>query len=247
MPADGSVLFRDITSALTVINVIGPNSRKLLEKVIAEDISNASFRYGKCKEITVGCAPVSALRITYVGELGYELYVPAEFACHVYETLWHAGQDMGVANAGYRAINSLHFEKGYCLWGSELTPDYTPYDAGLGFCVSLHKGDFLGRAALAKIKEKGPQWQLCTFTLEAAEPVMLRGSEPIVHNGKVIGVASSCGYGYTVAKTIAYGYVPVAEANHNDGYEIEAYGEIFPAKREPNRALYDPERKKILG
>jgi len=178
--------------------------------------------------------------------LGYELYIPAELTCHVYQTLWDAGQELGVANAGYRAINSLHFEKGYCLWGSELTPEYTPYDAGLGFCVSLHKGDFLGRDALVKVKEQGPQWKLCTFTLDAQEPVMLRGSEPIVRNGKVIGVTTSCGYGYTVAKTIAFGYIPAAEADHTDGYEIESYTQIYAAKREPRRVLYDSERKKIL-
>jgi 4-methylaminobutanoate oxidase (formaldehyde-forming) len=182
-----------------------------------------------------------------VGELGYELYIPTELACHVYQTLWDAGQELGVANAGYRAINSLHFEKGYCLWGSELTPEYTPYDAGLGFCVSLHKGDFLGRDALVKVKEQGPQWKLCTFTLDAQKPVLLRGSEPIIHHGKVVGVTTSCGYGYRVAKSIAYGYIPVAEAGHTDGYEIESYTQIYPAKREPNRALYDPQRKKILS
>jgi 4-methylaminobutanoate oxidase (formaldehyde-forming) len=246
MPADGSVILRDITSALAVINVIGPNARKLLEKVSTDDISNAGFGYGKCKEITVGSAPVNALRVTYVGELGYELYIPAELACHVYLTLWNAGKELGVANAGYRAINSLHFEKGYCLWGAELTPEYTPYDAGLGFCVSIHKGDFLGRDALKIVKEKGPRWKLCSFTLDAQRPVMLRGSEPILHHGKVVGVTTSCGYGHTVARTIAYGYVPIAEADHADGYEIESYTQIYPARREPDRALYDPQRRKIL-
>jgi 4-methylaminobutanoate oxidase (formaldehyde-forming) len=247
MPKDGSVSLRDVTSALAVINVIGPHSRTLLEKVTTDDISNPNFRYGKCKQINVGSAPVNALRVTFVGELGYELYISAEFACDVYESLWDAGQELSVVNAGYRAINSLHFEKGYCLWGAELTPEYTPYDAGLGFCVALNKGDFLGRDALAKAKEQGPKWKLCTFTLDVQEPVMLRGSEPIIHDGKVIGVTTSCGYGYTVGKTIAVGYVPVAEAGHTDGYEIEAYTEIFSARREPNRALYDPQREKILS
>ena len=247
MPTDGSVVFRDVTSALAVINVIGPNARKLMEKVAREDMSNENFRFGKCRNITVGYAPLTVLRVTFVGELGYELYIPTEFACHVYESLWDAGQDLGVANAGYRAINSLHFEKGYALWGAELTPEYTPYDAGLGFCVALNKGDFLGREALAKVKKQGPKWELCTFTLDAQEPVMLRGSEPIIHDGKVIGVTTSCGFGYTVGKTIAFGYVSKEDAAYQDGYEIEAYKEVYKAKREPNRALYDPERKKILS
>lgn len=246
MPADGGVSFRDVTAALAVINVIGPQSRQLLEKVTRDDISNENFRHGKCKMLTIGSAPIRALRVTYVGELGYELYVPAEFACHVYENLWNAGQPLGVSNAGYRAINSLHLEKGYCLWGTELTPEFSPYDAGLGFCVALNKGDFLGREALSKAKKEGPRWKLCTFTIDADQPVMLRGSEPILHKGKVIGVTTSAGYGYSVAKTIAYGYVPPEEAGHSDGYEIECYTEIYPATREPGRALFDPERKKIF-
>ena len=247
MPKEGGVSFRDVTASLAVINVIGPHARKLIERVCRDDISNGNFRFGKCRQITVGCAPVRALRVTYVGELGFELYIPAEFACHVYEALWDAGGDLDVANAGYRAINSMHFEKGYCLWGSELTPEYTPYDAGLGFCVALNKGDFLGRQALAEAEKQGSKWKLCTFTLDADQPVMLRGSEPILHNGSVIGVTTSGGYGYSVARTIAYGYVPVAEAGHADGYEIEVYTQVFSARREPQRALYDPERLKILS
>ena len=246
MPDDGSVVFHDVTSALAVINVIGPNSRALLQKVTREDISNENFGFGKSMSIVVGHAPATALRVTYVGELGYELYIPTEFAGLVYETLLEAGQDLGIRNAGYRAINSLHFEKGYCYWGAELTPEYTPYDAGLGFCVDLSKGDFLGRGALLKIKEKGPKWKLCSFTIDADRPVMLRGSEPILKDDKVIGVTTSGGYGYTVGKTIAYGYIPFEEAGSDGRNQIEVYGEVFPANREPHRALYDPERKKIL-
>jgi 4-methylaminobutanoate oxidase (formaldehyde-forming) len=247
MPADGSVAFRDVTSSLAVINVIGPLSRKLLENVTCNDVSNDNFRHGKCKTITIGCAPVRALRITYVGELGYELYVPTEFACHVYAQLWEAGQPLEVSNAGYRAINSLRLEKGYSLWGAELTPDYTPYDAGLGFCVSLNKGEFIGREALAALKADSTRWKLCTFTIDVGKPVMLRGSEPILHNGEVIGVTTAGGYGYTVCKTIAYGYVPTDQAEHSDVYEIECYKEIYPATREPKRALYDPRHQNIYS
>jgi 4-methylaminobutanoate oxidase (formaldehyde-forming) len=214
--------------------------------VTREDIGNESFGFGKSRLLVVGHAPAKALRVTYVGELGYELYIPTEFAGLVYETLWEAGQDLGIRNAGYRTINSLHFEKGYCYWGAELTPEYTPYDAGLGFCVDLSKGDFLGRGALLKVKEKGPKWKLCSFTIDADRPVMLRGSEPILKNNKVIGVTTSGGYGYTVGKTIAYGYIPFEEAGSDGRNQIEVYGEVFPANREPHRALYDPERKKIL-
>jgi sarcosine dehydrogenase len=246
LPKDGSILFNDVTAAFAVINVIGPHSRRLLESVTQDDIGNENFKFGQCRTLAIGRAIVTAFRITYVGELGYELYIPVEFACHVYETLWEAGQNLGIANAGYRAVNSLHFEKGYSLWGTELTPEYTPFDAGLGFCVDLNKKDFLGREALIKIKEKRPKWKLCTFTIDADHPIMIRGSEPIMHNGKVIGITTSGGFGYTVGKTIVYSYIPSDDAHYTQGYEIEVYMEVYSITRHENRALYDPERKKIL-
>jgi 4-methylaminobutanoate oxidase (formaldehyde-forming) len=186
-------------------------------------------------------------RVTYVGELGYELYIPTEFAVHVYESLWEAGQDLGIKNAGYRSISSMHLEKGYADWGSELTPEYTPFDAGLGFCVALDKENFIGRDALARIKAEGSKWKLCTFTLETTKPLMLQGSAPIIHGGKVIGVTSSAGYGHTLGKNICYGYIPEEITSNREGYEIEVYKEVYQAKLESNRALYDPERKKILS
>jgi 4-methylaminobutanoate oxidase (formaldehyde-forming) len=247
MPDDGSVFAKEVTSAYGVINVIGPKSRTLLEKTTNADISNQSFPFGTCRHFTVGYAPVISFRVTYVGELGYELYIPTEFAGHVYDTLWEAGEALGVKNAGYRAIASLHLEKGYADWGSELTPEYTPFDAGLGFCVALEKDAFIGKDALAKIKGKGPAWKLCTFTIDAAKPLMLQGSAPILHDGRVVGVTSSSGYGHTIKKNICYGYLPADMAGVADGYEIESYKTVFPARLEPNRQLYDPERKRILA
>ena len=113
-----------------------------------------------------------AVRIGYVGELGYELYIPQEFAAHVYETLWSAGEAHGIANAGYRAIDSCRMEKGYLYWSGDITPDYNPYEAGLGFCVALDKGDFIGRDALAKIKAEGVTRKLCSFTVEGFAPLL---------------------------------------------------------------------------
>jgi len=246
MPADGSVAFNDLTSAAAVINVVGPKSRQLLQKLTNIDMSNEGFAFGTCKELTIGWAPVLALRVTYVGELGYELYVPTEFAAHVYEILWEAGQPLGIGNAGYRAIASLHLEKGYVDWGSELTPEYTPFDAGLGFCVALEKKDFIGKKALAKIKAEGAPWKLCTFTIAAGQPLMLQGSAPIIAEGKVLGVTTSAGYGHTVKKNICYGYIPVQAAARDGEFEIEIYKQRHAAKLEPSRVLYDPQRKKIL-
>jgi 4-methylaminobutanoate oxidase (formaldehyde-forming) len=246
LPVDGSVSVKEMTSAYAVINVIGPKSRDLLQKLTNADISNEGFPFGTCKKFTVGYAPIISFRVTYVGELGYELYIPTEFAVHVYESLWEAGQDLGIKNAGYRTISSMHLEKGYADWGSELTPEYTPYDAGLGFCVALEKNDFIGKETLAKVRSQGPKVKLCTFTLESEAPLMLHGSAPIIHKGKVLGVTTSSGYGHTTGKNICYGYISVEDAAFENGYEIEVYKKVYPVRLEPNRALYDPERQKIL-
>jgi 4-methylaminobutanoate oxidase (formaldehyde-forming) len=246
LPADGSVFVNDVTSAYGVINVIGPQARALLQKLTNADIGNEHFPFGTCQNFTAGHAPVISFRITYVGELGYELYIPTEFAAHVYESLWEAGQDLGVQNAGYRTIASLHLEKGYADWGSELTPEYTPYDAGLGFCVALDKDDFMGKEALLRIKSAGPEWKLCSFTIDTGQPVMLQGSAPIIRRGEVLGVTTSSGYGHTVKKNICYGYIPAELADPNSEFEIESYKEIYQAKLEPSRVLYDPEKKKIM-
>ncbi|RJQ64467.1 MAG: FAD-dependent oxidoreductase [Desulfobacteraceae bacterium] len=247
MPRDGSVFFKDVTSAFAVINVIGPKSRELLQRNTQADLGNGAFAYGTCRSFSVGYAPVTALRVTYVGELGYELYIPTEFACPVYETLWESGQDLGIRNAGYRVIASMHLEKGYCDWGSELTPEYTPYDAGLGFCVALAKEDFIGKEALARVEAEGSRWKLCTFTIEAGKPLMLQGSAPILHKGQVVGVTSSSGYGHTIGKNICYGYLSKDQAEASEGFEIESYKTVYPAELEANRALYDPKREKILA
>lgn len=247
MPVDGSITMREVTSAYAMLNVIGPKSRDLLSMLCDDDISNGAFAFGTCKPLTVGYAPVRAVRVTYVGELGYELYIPTEYAAHVYESLWEAGQPLGVANAGYRAIDSMRLEKAYAYWSAEVTPEYTPYDAGLGFCVDLTKQDFIGREALVRAKEQGPNVKLCTFVLDADEPVMVQGSAPIICDGTVLGVTTSSGYGYTVGKTICFGYIPADRADQGDGYEIESYKTAYKATIMKQRALYDPKREKILN
>ena len=242
MPRGGSVHLTEVTSGRGVINLCGPHARDVLRQVCDDDVSNGTLPFGSCGFIRIGYAPVRALRVGYVGELGWELHIPTEYVAHVYELLWQAGQAFGIADAGYRAIESLRLEKGYVYWSSDITPDYTPYEAGVGFCVALDKGDFIGHAALAKAKEAGPRQTLCRFTLEADAPV--RSGACILRGKHVLGVTSSGGFGHTVGKPIAYGYVPAEEAGHDD-YEIEVHGEIYPAKR-LTRAAYDPERKRIL-
>jgi 4-methylaminobutanoate oxidase (formaldehyde-forming) len=246
LPSDGSVMMKDMTSAYAVINVIGPKSRELLQKLTGADLSNNALPFGTCKTFTIGYAPVLSYRMTYVGELGYELYIPTEFAAHVYESLWEAGQSLNIRNAGYRAIASMHLEKGYADWGSELTTEYSPFDAGLDFCVALDKEDFIGKAALTKVKADGPKWKLCSLTIDAGKPLMLQGSAPILQGGKVLGVTCSSGYGHTVKKNICYAYIPVEQADPNTAFEIETYKTIYNATLESSRSLYDPERKKII-
>ncbi|HEY2610530.1 MAG TPA: FAD-dependent oxidoreductase [Reyranella sp.] len=244
LPTDGSVTVQELTSARATLNLAGPRSRDILQAVVESDVSNKAFPYMTARELRLGLAPVLALRVTYLGELGYELHLPSEYAAHVYELLWAAGRDLGLADAGYRAIDSLRLEKRYLYWGSDITPDYTPYEAGLGFAVSLKKkSDFIGRTALEKAKAAGPRRRLVTLLIDV--DVQLYGGEAIRRNGKVLGVTSSAGWGHTIGKAIALGYVPADEAGHDD-YEVEAFTRRHAAKRIDGAAV-DPGRKKILG
>jgi 4-methylaminobutanoate oxidase (formaldehyde-forming) len=243
LPRDGSVVMQDVTSSRAVINLCGPLSRAVLEKASDDDVDNAAFPYLHAREIRIGYAPVLAVRITYVGELGWELHVSAEYAQHVYERLWRIGEPLGIANAGYRAIETLRLEKRYLYWGADISPDYNPYEAGLGFCVALDKGDFLGRDALARIKTEGPRRRLCCFLLERQTPVY--GGEAIRRGGRVLGVTTSGGFGHTIGKSIVFGYVPAEDAGHAD-YEIESFGKVVPALRAPGTP-YDPKRQRILA
>jgi 4-methylaminobutanoate oxidase (formaldehyde-forming) len=241
LPQDGSAIIRDVTSARAVINLCGPLGRKVLEQVAEEDVSNAALPFARCKQITLGAAPVLAVRIGYVGELGWELHIPTEYAAHVYGLLWEAGQAFGIANVGYRAIDTLRMEKGYLYWSSDITPDYTPLEAGLGFRVSFGKGDFLGRAALLKVKAEGPAQRLCCFTLESFAGAV--GGECILRNGRVLGVTTSANFGHTIGKPVAFGYISVEEFAHRD-FTIEAFGEPIRAIRHDG-ALYDPRNERL--
>ncbi len=243
LPRDGDLRLRDVTSAWAVVHICGPNARDLLALVAEENVEGSAFPYYTARQITIGSARLRALRLSYTGELGYELHCPSETAPRVFGLLWQAGRDLGIANVGYRCLESLRLEKRHLYWSAELTPDTNPYEAGLGFCVALDKGDFLGRDALARVKAEGPRRKLCCFTLEAEVPLF--GGEAILREGRVIGVTTSGGYGYTVGKPIVLGYLPVEEAGHRD-YEIEAFAETHPARRH-DRPLYDPERKRALA
>jgi 4-methylaminobutanoate oxidase (formaldehyde-forming) len=243
LPADGSVRITDVTNAWAVINCCGPNSRALIARLADGDVSTAALPYMAMREMRLGLAPVRVARVTYVGELGYELHVPVEYALHLYEELWRAGQDLGVANAGYRAIESCRLEKRYLYWGADIGPDDTPFEAGLGFAVAMKKGDFIGRAALERAKAAGPARRLCVFVSSVDVP--LYGSEAILRDGQVVGVTTSAGYGHTVGQWIAFGYLPIDAAAHTD-FEIEAFTRRFAVRR-IDGAAYDAARKRILA
>jgi 4-methylaminobutanoate oxidase (formaldehyde-forming) len=191
------------------------------------------------QEVGVGSVPCLAVRVTYVGELGWELYCPAEFGLALWETIWDAGREHGLVAGGYKAIDSLRLEKGYRAWGTDISPEDTPFEAGLGFAVQLEKGDFLGKDALSADVER----QLCCLALEDPRAVAL-GSEPVRVEGAPVGRVTSGGYGYAVEKSIAYAYLPVAHATMGLPVEVEIFGEWIPAEvaAEP---LYDPKGERI--
>ena len=239
----------DVTSSYAVLSVMGPKSRDLLQSLSEHDLSNAAFPFGRVQQITVAAAPVLALRVTYVGELGWELHIPVEFAASLYESLMEAGQRHGIANAGYRAIDSLRLEKGYRAWGADIGPDHSPLLAGLGWAVKL-KGDtqFQGRAALESQLNKRLPRLLAGFTADPS--VLLLGRETIYRDGKRVGWLTSGGYGHTIGRAIGYGYVRDAENGVtrdellSGSYQLEVATARVPAKIffEP---LYDPAMSRI--
>jgi 4-methylaminobutanoate oxidase (formaldehyde-forming) len=242
---EGSVSVSDVTSAKACIVLCGPQARNILKQLADNDLSNEGFPYMTFKEVTIGYAPVLALRITYVGELGYELHMPVEYAAYVYDAIWEAGKLSGLINAGYRCIDSLRLEKGYRYWSGDISPEYTPFEAGLDFCVKLGKGEFIGRQALLAQKEKGITRKLCCLTINSY-PLMPVGKEAILDGDKVVGLVTSGGYGHTIKKPIAYGYLPVNYSKPGTLLQIEVAAKRYEAtvEKEP---LYDPDNKRVKG
>jgi 4-methylaminobutanoate oxidase (formaldehyde-forming) len=239
----------DVTSAHAVLALMGPRARDVLAATTDTDVSNAAFPFGQWREVMIAGAPVRALRVTYVGELGWELHMPVETALVVYETLMAAGRQHGIANAGYRAIESLRLEKGYRAWGADIGPDHTPLEAGLGWAVKLkHNTPFLGREALVAQATTPLKKRLAGFTV--ADPaIVLLGRETIFRDGRQVGWLTSGGYGYTIEKNIGYGYVRNPDGVPTDWltagkYELEVATERVPAEIHL-APLYDPKMERI--
>jgi len=242
-PADGSVRCADVTARWACFALWGPHSREILAPLTDDPLD---FGYMSMRDIALGDVPVRALRVTFVGELGWEIYCPTEYGAGLWRALWAAGQEHGLIAGGYRAIDSLRLEKGYRVWAADITPDETPYEAGLGFCVK-QEGDFLGSAALGVGAAQGahaPAKRLRCLVLSDPRSVAL-GNEPVRIAGEVLGRVTSGGYGYTVERSIAYAYLP-GDVELGARVEVDIFGQWIAGEvaREP---LFDPKGERIRG
>ncbi len=251
MPAGVEAQLRDVTADYAVLAVMGPQARALLARVTAAPLDNESFPFGAIREIAIGAAEVLASRRTYVGELGFELYVPTGAAAEVYDRLMELGGEFGVRDAGYYALDSLRLEKGYRAWGRELTPDYNPYEAGLGFAVKLGNGEFIGRAALVAANGKPPARRLLSFVSLACDTPLAHGGELILRNDEPVGEVTSAAYGHTLGAVVALGYAATGGARVDDAwlaarFELDIAGDRVPV-RASLKAPYDPTGARLKG
>ena len=241
LPEDGSVVVEDVTSKFACLALWGPRARDILQPLCEEDLSHAAFGYMSAKEVNVGPVPCLAVRVTFVGELGWELYCPSEYALRLWDALVAAGAPLGLVPGGYRAIESLRLEKGYRVWGSDLTTTDSPVEAGVGFAVKMSKSDFIGRAALEAAGE--PARRLACLVLDEPASVVL-GSEPVRAEGRPVGRVTSGGYGYTLGVSIAYAYLPAALSEPGTRVSVGIFGRDVGAevRAEP---LFDPGNAKV--
>jgi glycine cleavage system aminomethyltransferase T/glycine/D-amino acid oxidase-like deaminating enzyme len=230
-------------SAKCTVGLWGPKSRLLLQRVTDADVSNDEFPYFSCKRLYVGDVPVIALRVSYVGELGWELWAPSEYGRKLWTTLWEAGQDLDVRPMGGGALESMRLEKGFRLWGTDIDTDVNPLEAGLPFAVDLDT-EFIGKEALVEAKEEGLDSQVACLTLDDSTDVML-GGRPVLADGEAVGYVQAGDYGYSVGESIAYTYLPSEYADAGTSVQIECEGETYDAtvRDEP---LFDPGRDKII-
>ena len=246
LPADKSVTIRPLGMDLVGLSIAGPRARDVLAKLTDDDVSSAAFRFLDFRETHLASVPVMANRVTYTGDLGYEIWVAPEFQRRLYEKIMEAGEDFGIANFGMRALLSLRLEKNWPTWFRELRPIYGPFEADVGRFVDLKKNDFIGREKAAEEKESGGKLRRVTFAVDADDADVL-GDEPIWHDGKVIGWVTSGGYAHFVERSLAQGYVPTElAADGAEKFEIEILGERRRAAIEPE-PLFDPEGARMRG
>jgi len=235
---------RDVTLDWACLALWGPRARQVLEEVTDSDISNQAIPYLQASWINVNGAKVLAQRVSYVGELGWELYVPPERAMMLWDLLYAAGQTEGLEVGGYKALDSLRLEKGYRYFTADVTPMENPYAAGLGFCVALNKGDFIGKQALLKIKEQGLDHKLCTLVLGGDDYLPVYGGEALYLGKNVVSRVRSGGYGYTLKRNIVYAYLPMDLAKLGTRLEVDVLDAVHSAEVSPN-VLLDPKGEKL--
>jgi glycine cleavage system aminomethyltransferase T/glycine/D-amino acid oxidase-like deaminating enzyme len=241
-PSDGSVTVRDITGGTCCLGVWGPRARDLVSALSRDDFSNDGFKYFRCKQVRIAGVPVTAMRLSYVGELGWELYTTAEHGLRLWDALWAEGQRHGVIAAGRAAFNSLRMEKGYRSWGTDMTTEHNPFEAGLGFAVRAQKDGYVGCEALAGVSDDTVERRLVCLTIDDGQSVVL-GSEPVLIDGEPAGYITSAAFGHTVAAPIAYAWLP-ATAGVGTGVQIQYFNRRVAATvvAEP---LVDPEMKAL--
>ncbi len=241
----------DVTSAYSVVSVMGPRSRMLLSRVSGADLGDERFPFAAVRAINIGYARVLACRRTYVGALGWELYVPTEFAAGVYDKLFDAGTEFGLRDGGYYAIEGMRLEKGYRAWGRELTPDYNPYEAGLGFAAKLGKGcDFIGRSALLEARGQPPKQRCLSFVAVPADAPLAHGGEAILVDGRPVGEVTSAAFGASLDRLVMLGYVATGGDVVNDAwigerqFKVDIAGVAIPITATA-RAPFDPANNKL--
>lgn len=237
MPPEG-VTLRSVTAARAAFAIAGPNARALLARLTSADVSNDAFPFLTARELDFGVTRALVLRVAYTGDLGYEIHFPLADQPALFAAMLEAGRDLGLVLVGARAMDSLRLEKSYGRWGAEYTADTTPQEAGLDRFVQLDKGEFVGRDALLRRQNQGPRYRLVTFTVDATDADCV-GSEPVWHDGAVIGSVSSGGFGHTVGKSIALAYVKPGFDRPGDGFAVEILGEKRPAELVAH-CLFDP-------
>jgi 4-methylaminobutanoate oxidase (formaldehyde-forming) len=241
-PDDPAVTIRDASAETVVIGLWGPAAREILQATTDDDVSSAAFPFRTAREIRVGPAPLLAQRITYVGELGYELYVEPRWAVQAYDLLAAAGAGQGLEPCGYRSLEGLRMEKGYRYYGTDLTPGDTPDEAGLAFCVDMAT-DFTGRDALAARREQPPERRIRTLLVGGRDYLTVYGGEAVHHEGAVVGRLRSAAYGFTVGRNLAYAYLPVA-LGPGDTVGVEIFGELVGAEVADD-VQYDPRNERV--